>query len=145
LERVGSENSKTTEKLLAAARELETTVCNLYRGAGLSEGLTEIVNHEIVPVVNEEPVASNPMVARWMKASTWVRYRIKLHPRGIPSVTLEGDHGRVSETRQAALEFSKHVADGLLGWIAEDLEKRMAGSKDGIGPLETASQKIKKQ
>ena len=124
LERVGSENSKTTQKLLEAALALENLICQQYQNAGLA-GNTRIL---------EGKLEGGDYRIQW--------YDVCFDEENSPFIWLRSRYGRVSETRVAALALSQDVAGGLIDLIADDLAQREEESRAAIGPLDVAISKI---
>lgn len=137
LERIGSENSKTTEKLLAAAAELGKKIVAQY---AVQPG--ENISIELYAT---QPAATQPDEIESYLGPPLFDYRIADRelfrvdpkPKAIGKTWVH-----VAENRDAALAFSKDVANGLLERIAEDLEKRTAAVASGADVLiaATASQ-----
>ena len=126
LERVGSENSKTTEKLIAAAQELGQKIVDQFRISTKREDVT------VVDRRNKS----------WEDTKT--HYKPEMY------YFIEGGRLKngtkdmfVDESRDAALAFSKDVALGLLEHITEGLTKREAESKTGLAHLDVAAHAIR--
>jgi hypothetical protein len=142
LERAGSEHSKTTEKLVAAARELSELIARQFLPP----------KGELIPVVN----------ASLDSAEGWVRGRniIDSHPPGCrfvsyfagqdeagrPALWLQPWGWAVSQpiaTRDTALAFSRDVADGILDLFCQRLEEMQAESAQGLPPIESVLAKLR--
>jgi hypothetical protein len=131
LERAGSENSKTTQKLIAAAHELSNLIVEQFAVIG-SEGVPVVsLYSKTVYDDNEE---------RFRQVGPDFRYGIsrgRLYNSGRPNSPF------VDETRDDALAFSKDIADGLLDHIIEALEKRAGENAEGLATIEGAVARLK--
>lgn len=131
LERAGGENSKTTQKLIAAAHELSNLIVEHFAVIG-SEGVPVVsLCSKTVHDDNEE---------RFRQVGPNFRYGIsrgRLYNSGRPNSPF------VDETRDDALAVSKDIADGLLDQIIEALEKRAGENAEGLATIEGAVAKLK--
>ena len=120
LERVGSENSKTTEKLLAAAGALSSLIAQQFR-----------------------PADGDDILAATMdETSEGFSLRTNYRVRGGKSTDLDRlyrDRVYVALNRDVALAFSKDIANGLLDRIIETLAERIPESQAGIDALTIAT------
>lgn len=126
LERIGSENSKTTQKLLTAARELADQIVHL---CALS--VDESISVERAPSVKGTDEVHN---ARVKPIAKYKVDRLSLYMN---------DKQMSSWSRDSALSFSEHIANGLLDLIAAELEQRQHTSKRAMPALETAIELLK--
>jgi hypothetical protein len=123
LERIGSESSKTTEKLLTAARELsELIVKQFFPGVGQGVTVATIERKNSSGWVDETSYWVGP-----------VREKFLLTRNNVP----------VWDNRGVALEFSKDVADGLLDRIVETLTERAKNDQEGLDVIEAAVESMK--
>jgi hypothetical protein len=120
LERVGSDYSKTTEKLLAAASEIEQVIVSQFRATRSAHFVT------FVP-----------------PGGTSVSYEINKSKTG--DWGLMRSDVRVSANRTAALKFAEHLACGLLGAITDHITVKIEETNQGILQLEAAAEKIRQQ
>jgi hypothetical protein len=118
LERIGSENSKTTEKLLTAARELsELIVSQFLPGVGQGVTVATIERRNSLGWADDTNYWVGPVGGKFL---------------------LTRDRVPVWDSRGVALEFSKDIADGLLDRIVETLTERAKNGLEGLGVLEAA-------
>jgi hypothetical protein len=146
LERIGSEHSETTRKIIDAAIELSEKIVSLYPP---ESGDCDIAN-------NQQDVKDD---------EGWVRV-VTLNPAGMIDETIpkmkysiseveDGPPGRavspgyravyneikrapVYANRDVALQFASDIANGLLEYIERNLEASVAKNRDGVAPLEQA-------
>ena len=121
LERVGSEHSKTTEKLLKAANELAEKIIAQYAA---QPGERISIRQPGMSLLRPDESSGQPF-------NYWIE-NCRLVRGPLPGV-------QVAQNRDAALGFSKDVANGLLDYISEDLVKRTSESASAIRPLSAKS------
>jgi hypothetical protein len=125
LEGTGAEHSDAVDKLLTAARELETHIASLYLPLGGCDlRATEVLDDtrtgkshsaaEAIKVFNLDVNLIRSM-----------RYRITAEQESHLAIHNEAGH-RVSGSRAAALEFARDIENGLLVIVAHDLRLRRA-------------------
>jgi hypothetical protein len=129
LERIGSENSKTTQKLIDAARELSSVIAQQFV-PGEDEEII-VVRH--FGQIDKSDVFGYPTytVARG-KPKQGEAFRGSLYRSG----------EFVGKNREEALGFSNDLAKGLLECIVEALEKRHAENQTAIGNLQAAVKRL---
>jgi hypothetical protein len=133
LERIGAENSKTVEKIIEAARDLEAKIVMLYQDSESAPILGAMVLARIVKEkrcslkaaaeslgLDHERVMRMKYTIEWSTSEGHV-----LGPKGT----------RVSQNREAALSFAKDLADGLLVVIQQDLVQRSASNQTAFDVL----------
>ena len=120
LERVGSENSKTTEKLIQAAAALAATIAGMYNPGA----------DELIQVISDWSYDAQGLP---IQGSHSMNYMIS------GGILVNGhDYTYVAQNRDAALAFSSDVANGLLDLITENLQTRKEQSQGGLSILENA-------
>jgi hypothetical protein len=123
LERIGDENSKTTQKLIEAARELADNIVKQFNVSASetvrlkTSGRTDGEDEEYTRLADYR-IQSGQL-------SFW-------HPLGY-----------VAENRENALRFSKDIANGLLESFAEILEGRLKDSETALAAMRDAIPKSK--
>lgn len=110
LERVGSENSKTTQKLLEAAAELSRAIAEQFADAE-SEQVELPDGTPAYRVSGRELYMVVPGINRWQS---------------------------VSSSRAAALKFAEDIADGLLDEFEKSLAARVRLNAAAIAVIESA-------
>jgi hypothetical protein len=134
LERVGSEHSKTTEKLMSADRELSAKIVGQYN-----------VRNETIEIVS----VYKDKESRWAALGS-LDQQVELHL--LPTERMrywirEGDlfnpdrEEYVSSNRESALAFSRDVAAGLLDLIEQSLATRHEENMTALGVLDNALKK----
>jgi hypothetical protein len=123
LERIGSENSKTTEKLLTAARDLSELIVRQFL-PGVGQGVT------VATIERKNSLGWADDTSYWVGP---VGKNLLLTRNNVP----------VWDNRSVALEFSKDVADGLLDRIIETLTERAKNGLEGLGVIEAAVEFMK--
>jgi hypothetical protein len=123
LERIGSENSKTTEKLLTAARDLSELIVRQFL-PGVGQGVT------VATIERKNSLGWADDTNYWVGP---VGQKFLLTRNNVP----------VWDNRSVALEFSKDVADGLLDRIIETLTERAKNGLEGLGVLDAAVEFMK--
>ncbi|MGA7410523.1 MAG: hypothetical protein WBW33_08555 [Bryobacteraceae bacterium] len=108
LERTGSEISKTTEKLMTAARDLEKKIAAAFKVGSLG--------------------ISNVLITSRAGRSYQITANALL-------LSINGQQQSVSATRANALNFSEDIAQGLLALMAENLEKVNSQVEKGAAAL----------
>jgi hypothetical protein len=125
LERIGDENSKTTQKLIQAADELASTIAKQFAVQG--------TEHFELPT-RFRKTGSN------FEETGFLPYAID---QGcLVFGTGYACEGYVARDRENALAFSRDIANGLLGLLAEILAERLKDTTDGLAAIQTANQKI---
>jgi len=121
LERIGSENSKTTEKLISAAKQLAEKIVEQY-GPGLGEAVS------IVEFIQESG------------SSIEDEFQVRRFKYEIRSGRLynAGSYEFVDEGRDAVLRFSKDIAEGLLDPIIDNLVKYQEVSRRALSVIDLA-------
>ena len=120
LERVGSENSKTTEKLIQAAAALAAAIAGMYNPG----------TDELIQVISDWSYDAQGLP---IQGSHSMNYMIS------GGILVNGhDYTYVAQNRDAALAFSSDVANGLLDLITENLQTRKEQSQGGLSILENA-------
>ncbi len=132
LERIGSESSKTVEKIISAAQELEAKIVELYRTApGPNVFINSVV---ILSKVTAERKCTQNEAAGHLGLAPGARFNYRIY-----SGCLFHEPGdRVSLNRDTALHFAKDIADGLLSVIAADLSMQQRENEDALQTLERA-------
>ena len=152
LERIGSENSKTVEKIIAAAREIEAKIVEQY--AQRSDEIS-INSDEILKKVADTKGISISDAARSLgvpvQKSSYpdddaeeipVHLSYEIDPERKKVFRRGGRHiDWVSGSRDGALAFSKDLSNGLLAIIAEDLSSQSQANEEALAILEKAKQK----
>jgi hypothetical protein len=126
LERVGSETSKTTEKLIAAAKELEALIVKL---------VTSITDAPTVTIAYKGNDPGNPTpnpIAYVVQQGKLFRY-------------VKGRGNSVSANRETALGFSADIATDLLERFREQFEGEAAKNKKATENLLSAIDSLKQQ
>jgi hypothetical protein len=146
LERIGSEQSKTVQKILDAARELEGLIVEQYGRANLPRTITGFPGVALFGDITEMERAATEAGKRLgvdPKRAESMRYEFDWE-RGVGAIVRAwSTNARVSEDRNAALNFSRDIADGLLALIAEDLRMLQEENTSALETLGTASNAIK--
>ena len=123
LERIGSENSKTTEKLLTAARDLSELIVRQFL-PGVGQGVT------VATIERKNSLGWADDTSYWVGP---VKGDLRLTRNNVI----------VWDNRSVALEFSKDVADGLLDLIVETLTERAKNGLEGLSVLDAAVEFMK--
>jgi Zn ribbon nucleic-acid-binding protein len=131
LERIGSETSKTTQKLIDAAGEVASLIVKQYE---------PIADGEVIKVASEEKWVESDGELEYDK-NPWTDYHIS--DRQLQLNSGGGRQMAVDSCRAAALKFSEDIAKGLLDHIIRDIEGRCEGSMKALSILEGAVDKIK--
>jgi hypothetical protein len=137
LERVGSENSKTTEKLIAAARELSAKIVSHFDNC--KDGEIVVASNHDSPMIHH-PDSSKPLTP-WKHTYRIFDGQLHFDTRRFRSGKVHMDHEYVAADRENAFAFSEDVAAGLLDGIAEALEARSSKSKEVLPSLTAALKK----
>jgi len=133
LERIGDENSKTVEKILEAARDLEAKIAILYEGAENTSILGAVTLARIV----KENHCSLAAAARslGLDHEHVMRMRYSVEPSASGGYLLGPERTRVSQSREAALRFANDLAHGLLVVIQQDLMEQNASNRAALDVL----------
>jgi len=148
LERAGSESSKTTQKLREAVATTAAKIAEILATSGVECDMSPIgqdgfIYLNLMPGYKQLPDAEK---GKWGGIACYY-----YAPKG--SILYAGDplsgygeilnppkyvNGMIPEpvSRENCLMFAKHVANGLLGLVAEWLEKRTAADIRAIARLE---------
>jgi hypothetical protein len=121
LERIGDENSKTTQKLIQAADELASSIVEQFAAAPTESPIVLDTYHRKVQV------------------KSFHTYAII---KGLLVFSGHGLDGYVARDRENALAFSKDIANGLLDLLAEILAERLKATAGGLAAIQTANPKI---
>jgi hypothetical protein len=137
LERVGSENSKTTQKLIDAATELSSVIAQQFA----------LSPDEELPIQKWEEQKHAAELDEFLSHAT-VKFNYVIRRQGDSNPALYLHKGPITDVfvgrnRDAALEFSKDVADGLLEYILGVLEERRAESAKALSIIEGATTKLR--
>jgi hypothetical protein len=125
LERVGSENSKTTEKLIQAAAEVSSKIVTQFH---LTPGETVRIPGSIANEASALATAETPPLDYLVRDGKLFNQSICAH---------------VAQNRTAALRFAEDIAEnGLLDVIIRDLGERAGRSNAGLTILEAASSSV---
>jgi len=128
LERIGSEHSETTKKIIEAAYELSSKINSIY----------------------SDYDGDNDQIVNWERKDNHghfverIRYSLKTF-HGARHLFNDNLESYVSENREAALAFAKHIADGLLEQIEADLQKRLVANKQALESLKIASESLQEK
>jgi hypothetical protein len=114
LERIGSESSKTVEKIIEAARELAAVIVSAY-------GADKTVAIQLPNPYGTSQNPNGPLPRRR-------QFQDYVITDGTLTVLNYSTNKYVAvwHDRQEALRFAEDIAHGLLDLIAEDLEKRQS-------------------
>ena len=146
LERIGSENSKTVEKIISAAADIANKIVEQYAADGdVTIDAAEILRRRIGKgLQSEEKLKAAAAEIDYSGPIGWSthpnKYSIEdgqLFVRDMP----------VSQGRQAALLFAGDLSNGLLAIIAEDLRQRQVKNEEALkvlGDAKTALLHLKK-
>ena len=143
LERIGAENSKTVEKILEAARDLEAKIAALYPDAESVSILGAIVLARIVKENRCSLAAAAKSLGLDHERVMRMRYTVERNAAG--GYLLGPERKRVGETREAALSFANDLANGLLVVIQQDLIERNASNQAAFDVLERFGETLPKK
>jgi hypothetical protein len=143
LERIGDENSKTVEKIIKAAEELEMKIASQYR-----RSLGGYVNGDSILSEIAKSAGSSPAEAAQslgldynrMARTTYIIEWSGPYSYAVQFVTMSGKQ-RVSANREAALHFASDLAGGLLTLIEYDLKKRQHSDREAMNILSNVTVK----
>jgi len=139
LERLGSEHSETTKKLIDSAHRLAAKINDLF-----PDGQEDGAIIARMSSVNEALFPAS-------------RYSLRILPEerslGISEAYFSGARFLynqnlekfVAEDRESALRFSEDIAKGLLGLIAENLELRLKADSEALPILDRAFNALSSQ
>ncbi len=164
LERLGDEKSKTVQKILEAAEEIESRILQLYVecqegttircSAGFSQPRPQIPSWDVPgerapgQYDSECRAFERDAQQRGLSVELYDRtYRIEnLHGRRrlIRNSDISSNDEGVSENRDAALRFADDIAKGLLVTIAEDLARQQQENEKALAALESAKGRLAK-
>lgn len=124
LERVGSETSKTTQKLLEAAKNVSDLIVKQYNAR---TGETIALRFGGAEILNEEGDAVH----------SFHTYSIRPYLNTTAHGLYDEDTRRfVFENRDAGLHFAKDVANGLLEEVIESLATRKCQDEEALAALQ---------
>jgi len=138
LERIGSEHSETTKKIVAAAEELSAKIASFY--PAVHEAGFNIVDNR----ANED---SDPFEFKTILVDpdgkpdpkcTAMRYDLQRDSSGQLHLYNVLTSSFVHEDRAAALQFAADIATGLLGYIERNLERLLAEDRERLPLIESA-------
>jgi hypothetical protein len=137
LERIGSENSKTVEKIIEAARDIEKKIISQYEQSesatidpvGILLRIAKQTNCSIADVACSAGLDANVLYG--------MRYTIEWRQNEGGGLFLGVD--RVSTNRETALDFAKDLAGGLLFLIENDLLRRRSEEGQALDILQKAA------
>ena len=121
LERIGSGNSKTTEKLIQAARDVENKIVEAFAAS----------RHQTICVLGMRTMVGGLVTHRPAYEISDLRLKRSSY-----------EEYSVSEDRESALEFSKAIAEGLLDEINDALQKRTVENENASAILSEALLKV---
>ena len=130
LERIGDENSKTTQKLIEAARDIADKIVKQFA----------VRDSEVVDLgapSKLERAAGGYTTTR--EIHKFAHYAIR--ESQLTFADRRGDN-YVALDRENALQFSKDLANGLLDYLAEILAERLKEAGSGLAAIEDALSKI---
>lgn len=136
LERVGSEDSKTTQKLIDASKALERKICEQYNW--LDEEASVVI------CISQDKWEDGKRIPDPVQGTYSIEHRETtggVLPIPIFWKWLLRNGVRVSDNREAATAFAADIANGLIQRIAEDLEKRLGDSTKALESFASASDK----
>ncbi len=142
LERIGAENSKTVEKILEAARDLEAKIAVLYQDEQSVSILGAVVLARIVKENRCSLAAAAKSLGLDHERVMRMKYTVERSASG--GYVLGPTSTRVSETREAALSFANDLANGLLVVIQQDLIERNASNQAAFDVLERFAKSLPK-
>lgn len=155
LERAGQEHSKTTKKLLEAVAETANKIVEAFDAAGITASNKEIILNG-TGAVNLDLLAasfknmSDADKAKWggigcyyfVPASGDRRSHLYAgDPTENEAERLDSNGNHSEVTRDNALMFSRHVANGLLDLISKWIEDRTAQAQRGLDRINAAEVK----
>jgi hypothetical protein len=132
LERLGAENSKTIEKLISAAREIEMVIAKLYQASRVNL----IQGQEILRRVGPEALQEG-IDPQWAARAN---YHVIWTP--VPQLLEPSTNRRVSADRDAALNFASMIANGLLKLLELDLRQRQYVDEKALEVFQSAKTKL---
>jgi hypothetical protein len=138
LERIGSESSKTVEKIIGAARDIEGKIVAQYKH---SKGTRIQGNTFLLHIAHEKGCslieAATSLGLNHSQIQS-MRYKVEWREGEGWGVFFGDGPFRVSDGREHALAFARDLANGLLVLIEADLLARQAEDKQALNILETA-------
>jgi hypothetical protein len=152
LERIGSENSKTVEKIISAAREIEAKIVEQFEQR--SDGV-QIRPSSIFLRLAKEKGCSLAGAAKTLGADPELRSDYTITAAGHYTKRLmkhcgplsDGDDESlvwIGENRDTALAFAKDLSRGLLAVIVEDLSRTQQQNDEALATLAQACESLKK-
>lgn len=162
LERLGDENSKTVQKILDAARDIEARIVRLFdqypSGVKIEcKGAFEPARPDDLRFVmspNDATKAAYQAARKEFETSAEaagisptlydVSYIIETR-HGVRCLVRDGGDDRVSENRNAALTFADDIAKGLLIVIAKHLESQKGANENALSVLSKAKEALRRQ
>ncbi len=143
LERIGAENSKTVEKILEAARDLDGKIAMLYQDSESVSILGAVVLARIVKENHCSLAAAAKSLGLDHERVMRMRYTVERSASG--GYLLGPKRTRVSESREAALSFANDLAHGLLVVIQQDLIERNASNQAAFDVLHRFGETLPKK
>lgn len=137
LERIGDEQSKTIQKILDAARDVEAAIVLLYEG---TERPLALSGSAILTVLASNKGETPENVAKSLGVdyarAARMKYQLGGGPKG--SELYDGTGRQVSDSRGAALAFASDLAAGFLELLIHDLLHRQAENVRALDILSNA-------
>jgi hypothetical protein len=131
LERVGSEESKTTQKLIQAAAQLSFLIASQFSSIGTRK-----------VTVAQVPTFSTKDGLRQFRNVKYTVSEDKRQLQKTDQYRLYRDGEYVADNREVALEFARDISKGLLDPITAALEKRQTEDTKAIAAIEGAAAEI---
>jgi hypothetical protein len=139
LERIGSENSKTVEKIIEAARNLEEKIVAQYNNSEAAAIDPIQILTAIAKEKDSGAVAAAKAAGLQYQLLCGMRYTIEWRTHEGRGLFISDGGPRVSANREAALRFASDVANGLLFLIENDLLLRQSEESHALEILERGS------
>jgi hypothetical protein len=147
LERIGDESSKTVEKIIAAAGDIERKIAQQYQNSAGSRisGLSMI---DIIAKAENCPQAqaAKTLGVDFQRAVS-MSYQIEwntTYEYGVYIIEAKSKT-RVSANRESALRFAADLASGLLALVELDLLTRQTSNVQALESLATAAAELRNQ
>jgi hypothetical protein len=141
LERVGSENSKTTRKLIAAAREVSSLIARQF-----CPGEKESIKVVDASFDRAQGWVRNRNLSGVQPGRRFVWYWVKCDGEGGAVLLREDPYSSKPaeslDQRETALQFAADIADGILDLFSQRLEELNRESTEGLMTLETTLEKL---
>ena len=151
LERIGSEESQTVQKILDAAKELSQTISKHFPESLRTRPIIAHVDDEGNILPGEWTYKSPRRVVKDGKARTEIRsarhtFAVYSVENGYePRLTLfrDSENVFVGHDRDTALIFSKDIANGLLEAINQFIEAEHKASEEGLTIVAAAAEGLR--